>query len=414
MSAVNFQGPIDRPALVNGVLGRVFGVSRSGFLRAGQTLADLDADDWSRVLGVFRRSAAAVLDAHTGRALQADGETPMTGAAAHPVTAILLREARALRLALQPVLASVRDLGCHVDACAEDVAAQGDMVTVALVSLERSIEDGASTDELRVEIGVIVGMLDALGQRLTTGTPEGEAAAIGLRATLSRLECLSDALIEGWMCAPVADALQTVEQCGRCIEEGIADVREAARAFGLGDCDMRRPLDAAGAGSLDAMLTSLARGWALAGQLAALDGGGVLQEVARTARSAAERLSQQLQKVNPGTLAQEFGLADEDAERLHRLLDRLVRRAERCERVLRGLGRGRALFTRAGGELKAQSAEATSAKEVGGADRGAAGSASTAAAARRTSRPTAGGGRRGSPAPASTQAVAPSADTAPM
>lgn len=338
MSALNFQRPIDRPALVNSVLGRVFGVSRNGFLRAGQSLAELDGGEWSRILGTFRRNAKPVSGPHAGRmGFDASAQTSVVDVG-NPVLATLMQEVRAVRFALSPVLSVVRGQDCFDGACAADVAALGDMIVVALGSLERAISDAAPIDDLQSEIAAAAKLIKKLGACLQHGTPDGETAKLGLRSAKARLKALAALLRKRWLAAPVAESLQAVEQCGRCIEEGIADVNETAHEVGLSDCDMDRCLSASTQASLASILAGLARGWALITQLAGLDGGSVLREIRRAAADVAGRMESQLLGIDPVRLAQEFGLADEDAQRLHRMLARLHQRAQRCAIDLQRIG----------------------------------------------------------------------------
>lgn len=338
MSALSFQRPIDRPALVNNVLGRVFGISRNGFLRAGQNLAELDDGEWSRILGTFRRNAKAGLDPRIGRAGSDASTQALVVDMGNPVLATLMQEVRATRFALSPVLEKVRNQDCFDGACAAEVAAMSDMIVVTLGSLERAIGDAAPIHDVQSEIKTVAGLIKELGARLQSSTPDGEAAWLGLRSAKARLKALAALLRKRWLAAPVAESLQAVEQCGRCIEEGIADVNETAHEVGLSDCDMGRPLNASSQTSLASILAGLARGWALITQLAGLDGGSVLREIRRAAAEVSDRMKAQLGGIDCGRLAQEFGLADEDAERLHRMLNRLYRRAERCAEDLERLG----------------------------------------------------------------------------
>lgn len=342
MSAVSFQRPIDRPALVNGVLGKVFGVSRSGFLRAGQSLGELDGGEWSRILSGFRRSTPTALDPRGGAPDSAAAERGSAVNAKDPVSATLLQELRSVRAALAPALARLPHMTCLEDACAEDARTLGDMILLSLASLERAISDAAPVNELRSDIRATAKLVKRLGGLVSATTPETEIMRISLRSCRARLRALLSLLGKRWLSAPVADALQTVEQCGRCIEEGIADVYETARELGLGECEMERVLVFESETSLLSILQGLGRSWALITQLAGLEGGDVLAEVRRIAIEASVRIATQMQGISEHDLAKAFALADEDAEQLHRTLMRLRLRAECCAGELAQVMRGRA------------------------------------------------------------------------
>lgn len=411
MSAVSFQRPIDRPALVNGVLGKVFGVSRSGFLRAGQSLGELDGGEWSRILSGFRRSAPNPLDS---RGVLVSGEAVERTAgmdAKDPVSTVLLQEVRSVRAALTPALTRLRDVTCFEDACADDARALADMIVLSLASLERAISDAAPADDLRSDTRAVAKLVKSLGRLLSGNTPETEAMRIGLRSSRARLRALLTLLGRRWLSAPVAESMQTIEQCGRCIEEGIADVHETARELGLGECDMERLLACEPQASLISILQSLGRSWTLITQLAGLDGAGVLTEIRRAATAAADRISEQLKGISERDLAREFALADEDAERLHRMLTRLRLRAERCAQELELRGHRRAPAERA---LEHELAEAALAPARLSA-RAPQVSQRAGRSATESSKRTSGQPKRTPPVTGSTSTTAPpSADAAPM
>lgn len=330
MSTASLHRSIDRPALVNTVLGRVYGVSRSGFLRAGQGLGELGAAEWSRILGAFQRSTPVRLDSRKEPASSVASLPALAADASDPVSATLLLEVRGVRSALAPALRLVRAQGCFEGACPDEVLALVDMAELSIASLERAIAEDASPGDLRDDIDKASTLLRKLHRKVSGATANAETARIGLRSGRSRLQALAGLIGKRWMVAPVAASLQTVEQCARCIEEGIADVYETARDLGLGDCDMERTLLPESQDSLASMLTALARAWTLVAQLAGLEGAGVLREIRRNAKACSERLDAQLRDISRDLLAQEFGLAAEDAERLRRMLARLSRRAQQC------------------------------------------------------------------------------------
>lgn len=417
MSALSFQRPIDRPALVNSVLGKVFGVSRSGFLRAGQSLGELDGGEWSRILSGFRRSAPIALDSRGGVLDIAPAERGSAVNARDPVSATLLQELRSVRAALAPALARLPHVTCFEEACAEDARTLGDMILLSLASLERAISDAAPVNELRSDIRATAKLVKRLGRLVSGTTPETEVMHISLRACRARLRALLTLLGKRWLSAPVADALQTVEQCGRCIEEGIADVHETARELGLDECEMDRVLVFESETSLLSILQGLGRSWALITQIAGLEGGDVLTEVRRIAIEASKRIATQMQGISEHDLGKAFALADEDAERLHRTLIRLRLRAECCAGELAQVMRGRApavdvleqLDPEVAADPSSRSARLSASIPQASrrADASAMESANRAAAKPKRTPPASASAAKAVPAP-------PSADTAPM
>jgi hypothetical protein len=320
------QRSLDRPALVNTVLGTVLGVSRRGLLRKGQSFGDLTERDWSRLLAQLDRTLMPLVDPRTGRVSFDEDPTRPETEADHPVVAARLAKLRWITTTLRPAFVTIRGADCFQEACAEDVATLADVVVVRLDSLEQALVDDAAQDILVQEIGEIVEIIHRLINFLPVDIAAMEEAIVGLNAARLNLIAMQAEISGTDLSAPVADVLLTVERCSRCIEEALSEVRDKMEELGLAECDLHVPV---GDNTLGDILDAIERAWDRIGVLAGLEGAAAIRQMRWTAQAERERV-QAVGALQRENLAEDFALSEDEASALLLTLRRLERRVTRC------------------------------------------------------------------------------------